>query len=126
MKRVVTMTALVLLNEAAGHAQARSGEVGRGFPYSSGESWTPGPWILILVLGIAVAIAFAVKDKLRDQPRWHTWMFVAAVLATAVALAARFSRPYPVELGLIVFLLIPSVAAIGVLYLVLTGLRRKG
>ena len=74
---------------------------------------------------MAIAIAVAVKDTLRDQPGWHTWMVVAATLATAALLSERLSRPYPAEGGLIAFMLIPSVAGIGLLYLLIVGFRRK-
>ncbi len=114
----------LLLSSADALAQSRvSGELGRGFPYSSGDSsW--GPWIFVIVLFVVFCIAAAVKDKLKDQPWWHTVIVVAATLLSSVALTAQIS-PYPGETGLMVFMLIPCFAVVALLYLAIMGLVKK-
>lgn len=112
----------VLLGNATGVAQSRSsGQFGRGWPYSSGGEWSWGPCIFIGVLFIIFLIAGMVREKLKDQPRWHTLIVVAATLLSAVAWTVKLSHPYPAEIGVIIFMLIPSLAGIALLYLAIMG-----
>jgi hypothetical protein len=118
----VAACAAMLLVDVTGMAQSRlPGEAGRGFPYTS-EEWTWGPWVFVLVLILTIAIAAAVKDRLKDQPWWHTLLVVGATLLSSVALTVRVSQPYRAEIGLMMFMLIPSVVGIGILYLTIVSL----
>lgn len=118
VKFSVSVCASALLSTTAVVAQSRfSGEIGRGFPYSSGGKWSWEPFVFIFVLIIFFSIAGAAKDTLEDQPWWHTLIVILATLLSSVALAVKVSQPYPAEFMLVVFMLIPSFACIALLYL---------
>lgn len=123
---ILSVLVTVLLNDATGLAQPRTGEFGRGFPYSSGGEWSWGPFIFVLVLLLVLGLAGVVKDKLEDQPWWHTLIVVVATLLSTLALTVKVSQPYPAQIGLAVFMLIPSFACIALLYLTIIRLFRRG
>jgi len=116
---------VVVPGNATGVAQSRPGELGRGFPYTSGGDWSWGPWIFILVLVFVVSLAGMIKDKLADQPWWHTLIVVMATLLLSVVATVRVSRPYPAEIGLVVFMLVPSFVGAAFLYLAIMRLARR-
>lgn len=131
VKFSVSVWVAALLSISTGVAQSRfSGELGRGFPYSSGGEWSWGPFVFLFVLFIFFIIAGMVKDKLANQPWWHTLIVLVATLLSSVALTVKVSHPYQAEIGLIVFMLIPSFAGIALLYLAIMRLvqiqRDKG
>lgn len=126
----------VLLSNVSGIAQRRySGEIGRGAPYSSssGGDWWSGSWSGVLtvlgvlvglwiILSIFLAIAGGVKDRLENQ-HWvgtHILILAAATLAGALWSSAALFPP-KAELFTVVLMLFPSFAAIGVLYIMMTG-----
>jgi UDP-N-acetylmuramyl pentapeptide phosphotransferase/UDP-N-acetylglucosamine-1-phosphate transferase len=125
VKFIVSLLVVALLGNATGVAQSRSGELGRGFPYTSGGEWSWGPWVFVLLLLFVLGLVGMVKDKLADQPWWHTLIVVVATLLSSVALTVNVSRPYPAEIGLAVFMLVPSFVCIAFLYLAIMRLARS-
>lgn len=132
----VAIWVAVLLSNVSGIAQRRySGEIGRGAPYSpsSGGDWWSGSWSGVLtvlgvllglwiILSIFLMIAGGVKDRLENQ-RWvrtHILILAAATLAGALWSSGTLFPP-KADLLIVVLMLFPSFAAIGVLYIMMTG-----
>jgi hypothetical protein len=125
VKFIVTPLVLIFLGNVTAEAQSRSGELGRGFPYKSGDEWSWGPWIFVLFLIFVLSLAGVVKDKLVDQSWWHTVIVVTATLLLSLWVTATISRPYPADLGLAVFMLMPSFVCIALLYLATMRVTRS-
>jgi hypothetical protein len=113
----------LLLSNATGIAQPNPGEFGRGFPYSSGGDLKDclGPVIFLVILFMLLGLAGQIKDKLEDQPRWHTVLVAVATLLLAVFLMAKVTDAAFI---VFVFALLPSFIVVGVLYLLVLWLFR--
>lgn len=118
----------IFLSDTVGAVIAQSrfpAEAGRGFPYASEETWSPflGMAVILVVLGIVIAVASAVKDVLGEERWWHLHLIVLAVATFLGSLGltdiAFGHGEYPVEPGMAFFMLIPSFVVVGIVYLVI-------
>lgn len=120
----VSSLLVVPLSASSGIAQSRfPTEAGRGFPFSSGENWSAclGMGAVLVVLGIVIAIAGAVKDVVADEHWWHLIFLAVATLLGGLGLTDVLFRhsEYPVEPGTACLMFIPSFVVVGLLYLVI-------
>jgi hypothetical protein len=114
----------VLFTTGTAVAQSRAPtELARGWPYSS-DHWSWGPFIFLFALVITLGIAGAVQKVLRDEHWSHTFVVMTVTLLVALTLAAKVTA-YP-DFWSVVFMLIPSIIGVGLLYLgIMSQIQRR-
>lgn len=123
LRCLIIVTILWTVSGIADAATASHGEIGRGAPYSSSESWSWGPFLFVIFLFFVIGVAAAVIEELRSH-HWSQSVVVAAItLLSALVLAKRYELG--LDIGGIVFALIPCIFVVGILYLLTAALVKK-